>query len=201
MSLDANRPRATGQDLTVSISPLGLVELADESSKFTGHDSAGTRSTGRVPGHHYSFRREAFEPQHCFNFYRAFTDYQPSRPRRAVRLPKRPKRCAVLLKRVWEVITTRCRFSLRSVPTGPSMEMLRQVAYEEAFEDPSGRVHQAEFASSANQHCFPVPPHDRSRLIRMKIVRFWEPHRRRAASTYRDSDKGPDRVRQRRADL
>ena len=76
MSVDFASPsfRAAGQDLTVSISPLGLVELADE--EFEVHGPRLNRYSinwACYLGHHWSYRRETGETQNTFNFYRAFT--------------------------------------------------------------------------------------------------------------------------------
>jgi hypothetical protein len=68
--------RAASSDLTISISPLGLVELADE--EFEVHGPRLNRYSlnwAMYLGHHWSYRREIGESQMVYNYYRAFTDY------------------------------------------------------------------------------------------------------------------------------
>jgi hypothetical protein len=65
--------RASGSDLTVSISPLGLVELADE--EFEVHGPRLNRYSQNFAyylGHHWGYRREAGEAQITFNYVKAF---------------------------------------------------------------------------------------------------------------------------------
>jgi hypothetical protein len=65
--------RAASSDLTISISPLGLVELADE--EFEVHGPRLNRYSlnwSMYLGHHYAYKREAGEPQVVLNYYRAF---------------------------------------------------------------------------------------------------------------------------------
>lgn len=65
--------RAGGSDLTVSISPLGLVELADE--EFEVHGPRLNRyamNWAFYLGHHWGSRREFGEPQITFNYAKAF---------------------------------------------------------------------------------------------------------------------------------
>ena len=76
--LDFSPPsyRAASSDLTISISPLGLVELADE--EFEVHGPRLNRYSlnwAMYLGHHWSYRREIGESQMVYNYYRAFTDY------------------------------------------------------------------------------------------------------------------------------
>ena len=198
MSVDFASPsfRAAGQDLTVSISPLGLVELADE--EFEVHGPRLNRYSinwAMYLGHHYSFRREAGEPQHCFNFYRAFTDFTNRFTfGQGVQFTSPKETEAIvpsLLKRVWEVDNDKMQVLFEIGTHGAvNGDAFVKVAYEEAFEDPSGRVHpgRVRILPLTSAHCFPeFHPHDRSRLIRMKIkYRFWgtSPQGTRSVYTY-----------------
>ena len=68
--------RAASSDLTISVSPLGLVELADE--EFEVHGPRLNRYSlnwAMYLGHHYSYRRQTGETQMVLNYYRAFTDF------------------------------------------------------------------------------------------------------------------------------
>jgi len=78
MSIDFSPPsyRAASSDLTISISPLGLVELADE--EFEVHGPRLNRYSlnwAMYLGHHTGFRRQAGEPSIVLNYYRAITDF------------------------------------------------------------------------------------------------------------------------------
>ena len=60
--------RAAGTDLVLNISPLGLVELADE--EFEVHGPRLNRyalNWALYLGHHWSHRREVGEHQHTYN--------------------------------------------------------------------------------------------------------------------------------------
>src|SRR5262252_861469 len=68
--------RAAASDLTIAVSPLGLVELADE--EFEVHGPRLNRYASNWAwylGHHWAYRRELGEPQLVFNWVRAFSDF------------------------------------------------------------------------------------------------------------------------------
>lgn len=78
MTVDFAAPsyRAAASDLTVAISPLGLVELADE--EFEVHGPRLNRyamTWAFYLGHHWAYRREFGEPQITFNYVKALADY------------------------------------------------------------------------------------------------------------------------------
>src|SRR5256885_7894603 len=78
MSVDFASPsyRASGSDLTIAVSPLGLVELADE--EFEVHGPRLNRYAHNWAfylGHHWGYRREVGEPQLTFNYARRFADF------------------------------------------------------------------------------------------------------------------------------
>lgn len=185
MSIDFSPPsyRAASSDLTISISPLGLVELADE--EFEVHGPRLNRYSlnwAMYLGHHWAYRREIGESQMVFNYYRAFTDYicnftfgrgvsfQSSYATNAM-IPD-------ILKRVWE--TDNDKHSVlweMGQQGGVSGDCFVKVAYEEPFQDSSGRLHpgRVRILPLNASFCFPeFHPHDRSRLIRFKLkYRFW----------------------------
>lgn len=175
--------RAASSDLTISISPLGLVELADE--EFEVHGPRLNRYSmnwAMYLGHHYSVRRETGETQSVYNYFRAFTDYILNFTfGRGVqfRSPKATEAIIpALLKRVWEVDNKKAQVLWEmGQQGGVSGDCFVKVAYEEAYQDSvgnnmPGRVRILPLNSA---QCFPeFHPHDRSRLIRFKLkYRFW----------------------------
>src|SRR4051812_21321099 len=76
MSFASPSMRAAGSDLTVQISPLGLVELSDE--EFEVHGPRLNRYANNWAfylGHHWAYRREPGEPQLTFNYTKALSDF------------------------------------------------------------------------------------------------------------------------------
>ena len=185
MSIDFLSPtyRAAGTDLVLNISPLGLVELADE--EFEVHGPRLNRyalNWALYLGHHWSHRREIGEHQHTSNFYRAFTDYISRFSfGNGVKFESEHKTEAIipnLLERVWEEDNDKNRVLLEMAQQGGvSGDCFVKVAYEEPYVDTTGipirgRVRLLTLNAA---HCFPEwHPHDRTRLLRMKIkYRFW----------------------------
>jgi hypothetical protein len=175
--------RAASSDLTISISPLGLVELADE--EFEVHGPRLNRYSlnwAMYLGHHYSYRRQTGEAQIMLNYYRAFTDFlinfcfgkgvsfASSKYTEAI-VPQ-------LLERVWEVDNNKATVLWEMGQQGSvSGDCFIKVAYEEAWVDPAGRPHPGRVRILPLNSSFAFPefhPHDRERLIRFKLkYRFW----------------------------
>jgi len=175
--------RAASSDLTISISPLGLVELADE--EFEVHGPRLNRYSlnwAMYLGHHWSYRRETGETQMVYNYYRAFTDFiiNFTFGRGATfRSPAATEAIIPdLLKRVWEIDNDK-HGTLWEMGQqgGVSGDCFVKVAYEEAYEDSTGRPHPGRVRILPLNSSFAFPefhPHDRSRLIRFKLkYRFW----------------------------
>jgi hypothetical protein len=175
--------RAASSDLTISISPLGLVELADE--EFEVHGPRLNRYSlnwAMYLGHHWSYRREIGESQMVYNYYRAFTDYITNFTfSRGVsfRSPQATEAIVPdILKRVWEIDNDK-HGTLWEMGQqgGVSGDCFVKVAYEEGFVDSIGRPHpgKVRILPLNSSFCFPeFHPHDRSRLIRFKLkYRFW----------------------------
>ncbi len=175
--------RAASSDLTISISPLGLVELADE--EFEVHGPRLNRYSlnwAMYLGHHWSYRREIGEAQMVYNYYRAFTDYiinfTFSRGA-SFRSPTQTEAIVPdILKRVWEVDNDKYSVMWEmGQQGGVSGDCFVKVAYEEGYEDSVGRLHpgRVRVLPLNSSFCFPeFHPHDRSRLIRFKLkYRFW----------------------------
>lgn len=175
--------RAASSDLTISISPLGLVELADE--EFEVHGPRLNRYSlnwAMYLGHHWSYRREIGEAQMVYNYYRAFTDYIINFTfGRGVQFRSPAATEAIipdLLKRVWEIDNDKQSILWEmGQQGGVSGDCFVKVAYEEAYVDPIGRANpgKVRILPLNASFCFPeFHPHDRSRLIRFKLkYRFW----------------------------
>ena len=184
-SIDFSPPsyRAASSDLTISISPLGLVELADE--EFEVHGPRLNRYSlnwAMYLGHHYSYRRQVGESQIALNSYRAFTDFVINftfGKGVSFRSPKETEAIVPdLLERVWEVDNNKATVLWEIGQQGSvSGDCFIKVAYEEAFVDPAGRTHPGRVRILPLNSSFAFPefhPHDRERLIRFKLkYRFW----------------------------
>lgn len=185
MSVDFSPPsyRAASSDLTISISPLGLVELADE--EFEVHGPRLNRYSlnfAMYLGHQHAFRRETGEPQLVFNFYRAMTDFVNRFTfGRGVhfRSPKATEAIIPdLLKRIWEEDNTEGDILLEIGQLGGvTGDAFIKVAYEEPFQDTAGNYHpgRVRILPLNPAHCFPeYHPHDRDRFLRFKLkYRIW----------------------------
>ena len=175
--------RAASSDLTISISPLGLVELADE--EFEVHGPRLNRYSlnwAMYLGHHYAYKREAGEPQVVLNYYRPMVDFlnrftfskgvhfRSAKATEAI-IPDR-------LERVWERDNNKMQVLLEmGQQGGVSGDCFVKVAYEEPWKDSINREHpgRVRILPLNASFCFPeFHPHDRTRLLRMKLkYRFW----------------------------
>ena len=175
--------RAASGDLTISISPLGLVELADE--EFEVHGPRLNRyalNFAMYLGHHWSHRREMGEHQHTANYYRAFVDYLTRFTfGRGVHFGSPKETEAIVpevLKRVWNVDNNQEKILMEMGQIGGvTGDCFVKVAYEQSWEDSVGRIHPGRVRILPLNSSFVFPewhPHDRTRLIRCKIkYRFW----------------------------
>jgi len=185
MSIDFSPPsyRAASSDLTISISPLGLVELADE--EFEVHGPRLNRYSlnwAMYLGHHTSFRRQAGEPSVVLNYYRAITDFiinftfSKGVQFRSVKATEAI--VPALLERVWEVDNNKATVLWEIGQQGSvSGDCFIKVAYEEGYQDSAGGIHPGRVRVLPLNSSFAFPefhPHDRERLIRFKLkYRFW----------------------------
>jgi hypothetical protein len=175
--------RAASSDLTISISPLGLVELADE--EFEVHGPRLNRYSlnwAMYLGHHWGYRREQGEMQIAVNYYRAFNDYLARFTFGKGIHFRSPKATEAIvpdrLQRVWEVDNDKMRVLFEMAQSGGiSGDCFVKVAYEEPWTDVAGRVHpgRVRILPMNSAFCFPeFHPHDRTRLLRFKQkYRFW----------------------------
>ena len=175
--------RASSSDLTISISPLGLVELADE--EFEVHGPRLNRYSlnwAMYLGHHWGYRREQGEMQISVNYYRAFIDYLSRFTFGNGVHFRSPKFTEAIvpdrLERVWEIDNDKQRVLFEiSQNGGITGDSFIKVAYEEPWADSIGRGHpgRVRILPLNPAFCFPeFHPHDRSRLLRFKQkYRFW----------------------------
>ena len=175
--------RAASSDLTISISPLGLVELADE--EFEVHGPRLNRYSlnyAMYLGHHHAFRRETGESQLTFNYYRAFSDFiNRFTFGQGVhfRSPKATEAIVPdLLKMIWEEHNDKEKVLLEIGQLGGvTGDAFIKVAYEEPYQDTAGNFHpgRVRIPPLNPSFCFPeFHPHDKERFLRFKLkYRFW----------------------------
>ncbi len=175
--------RAASSDLTISISPLGLVELADE--EFEVHGPRLNRYSlnfAMYLGHHYAYKREAGEPQVVLNYYRALTDYVARFTFGKGIHFRSPKATEAIipdrLERVWEEDNDKESVLLEMAQLGGvTGDCFVKVAYEEPWTDGTGRFHPGRVRILPLNSSFAFPEfhsHDRDRLLRFKLkYRFW----------------------------
>jgi hypothetical protein len=175
--------RAAASDLTVSVSPLGLVELADE--EFEVHGPRMNRYSSNWAwylGHHWAYRREIGDSQLTFNYVKALADYLINFSFGASIHFGSPEATSAiiphLLKKVWDTDNDRRTVMWEIGQLGAiSGDVFVKVAYEPEFQDPAGQMMPARIRVLPLNpaHCFPeFHPHDRSRFIRFKLkYKFW----------------------------
>jgi Phage portal protein, SPP1 Gp6-like len=177
--------RAASSDLTIAISPLGLVELADE--EFEVHGPRLNRYASQWAfylGHHWSYKREIGEPQITFNWCKAFSDFMTNFAlTNGVNFQSPHATEAVipeLLRTVWEEHQPFGKEATmwEAMQQGSvSGDCFTKVAFEDEYADPAGNLHPAKIRILPlnSAFCFPeYHPHDMSRMIRFKMkYRFW----------------------------
>lgn len=175
--------RAASSDLTVAISPLGLVELADE--EFEVHGPRLNRYSSAWAwylGHHWSYRREMGDNNVTMNYVRTMSDFITNFCfGKGVQFKVPEQNQAIiprLLHEVWDNHNNKHYLlwqmgQLASV-TG---DCFVKVAYDEPYVDAAGmpRPGRIRILPLNPAHCFPeYHPHDRERLLRFKLkYRFW----------------------------
>lgn len=175
--------RASQSDLTIAISPLGLVELADE--EFEVHGPRLNRYASNWAwylGHHWAYRREAGEPQLTFNWIKAFSDFLVNFSfGKGVNFHAPEATSAIVphtLKRVWEIHNEKQNVITEIGQLGSvSGDVFVKVAWEEPYVDSAGVPHDGRIRILPLNPAFCFPefhPHDRTRLIRFKLkYKFW----------------------------
>jgi hypothetical protein len=185
MAIDFWSPsyRAAASDLTVAISPLGLVELADE--EFEVHGPRLNRYSAAWAwylGHHWSYRREMGESQFYMNYVRTMADYITNFCfGKGVQFKVPEQNAAIiphLLNDVWDGHNNK-HYALWEMGqlAGVTGDCFVKVAYEGPYVDSSGILNEGRvrIIPLNSAHCFPeYHPHDRDRIIRFKLkYRFW----------------------------
>lgn len=179
MAFPSPSMRAAASDLTVAISPLGLVELADE--EFEVHGPRLNRYATNMAyflGHHWGYRREAGEPQLTFNYVGAMsrwlTNFVFAKSVHFTTEKQIEHVVPALLKRVWEVDNDKPRLMLDIGELGGvNGDAFVKIAYEPAWKDSSGLRHPGRVRILAlnPSFCFPeYHPHDPDRLIRSQAA-------------------------------
>jgi hypothetical protein len=175
--------RGAASDLTVAISPLGLVELADE--EFEVHGPRMNRYASNWAwylGHHWAYRREIGEPQLTFNWVKAFSDYLVNFSfGKGINFHSPEVTGGItpyLLKEVWENHNKKDQIIMEMAQLGSvSGDVFVKVAYEPPFVDAANVPHEGRIRILPLNPAFCFPefhPHDRSRLIRFKLkYKFW----------------------------
>lgn len=188
--------RAVGSDLAISVSPLGLVELADE--EFEVHGPRLNRYASHWAfylGHHFAYRREPGEPQFAFNYVRALSDFITnfcfSKGVHFRSVPQYSHIIPALLKRVWEMDNVKEDVLWEIGQQGSvAGDAFVKVAYDPAYADAAGGLHpgRVRILPLHPAHCYPEwHPHDKDRLLRFKLkYRFWgnSPEGTRQVFTY-----------------
>ena len=185
MPVDFHSPsyRASASDLTVAISPLGLVELADE--EFEVHGPRLNRYASCWAwylGHHWSHRREMGEQQITLNYTRTLSDYITNFCfGKGVHFRAPEENMAIiphLLQKVWETDNNKLMILWEMGQlAGITGDCFVKIAFEDPWEDSIGVIHEGRtrIIPLNPAHCFPeYHPHDRDRMLRFKLkYRFW----------------------------
>lgn len=185
MSIDFVSPniRAAGSDLTIAISPLGLVELSDEEFEVHGPRlNRYAQAWAFYLGHHWAYRREAGEPQITFNYVRALSDWLTNFTFSngiTFEVPENYQHTVpALLERIWNKDNNKQQVIWEIGNQGSVQgDAFIKIAYEPAYQDTRGNPHpgRVRILPINASFCFPEwHPHDRERLIRFKLkYRFW----------------------------
>jgi len=175
--------RAASSDLTVAVSPLGLVELADE--EFELHGPRMNRYASNWAwylGHHWAYKREIGDSQLTFNYVKALSDYVTNFTfGKGVHFDSPEATQAIiphLLKKVWDDDNDKNTVLWEIGQLGSvSGDVFVKVAYEEPFVDPAGQPQPGKIRILPLNPAFCFPefhPHDRQRFIRFKLkYKFW----------------------------
>lgn len=179
MPLDFYSPanRAAGGDLTVSVSPFGLLELSDEELEVHGPRlNRYSTCLAWYAGHHWTYRRELGEPQITLNYIRALSDYITSFTYgKSVQFRSPEQNAAIiphLLDDVWKNNHKHKLLWEIGQYSGVLGDCFVKVAYEDPWVDSIGVPHpgRVRILPLNPSTVFPeYHPHDRDRLIRVKI--------------------------------
>lgn len=198
MALDFISPsmRAAGSDLTISVSPLGLIELADE--EFEVHGPRLTRYANAAAfylGHHWAYRRAPGEPQVTANYVAALSDFLVNFTfGKGINFAVDTEFQHItpaLLDRIWSQDNNKEEL-LWAIGNSGSVygDCFTKIAYDPAWTDGIGAFHPGRVRILPINPSFAFPewhPHDKDRMIRFKLkYRFWttSPEGTRIVCTY-----------------
>lgn len=185
MAIDFVSPsmRAAGSDLTISVSPLGLIELSDEEFEVHGPRMARyAQAWAFYLGHHWAYRREAGEPQLVFNYVKALSDFLTnftfSRGVFFTCDKQYQHIIPALLDRIWAVDNNKEQLLWEMGNIGSvTGDCFVKVAYEPPYTDPAGHAHPGRVLILPINPSFAFPewhPHSKGRMVRFKLkYRFW----------------------------
>ena len=199
MALDFISPsvRAAGSDLTIAVSPLGLIELADE--EFEVHGPRLTRYANAAAfylGHHWAYRRPPGEPQITANYVSTFSDFLTNFTfSKSVNFGVDAEFTHItpaLLDRIWDLDNRKDELLWMIGNIGSVYgDCFVKVAYEQPYVNSStGEIVPGRVRILPINPSFAFPewhPHDKDRLIRFKLkYRFWSTSREgtRQVNTY-----------------
>jgi hypothetical protein len=175
--------RAAGSDLTIAVSPLGLVELADEEFEVHGPRlNRYAQAWAFYLGHHWAYTKVNGEPQLTFNYVRALSDWLTNFAFGrgvAFTVDKQYQHIVpALLDRIWNTDNDKQQ-TLWEIGNqgGVQGDAFIKVAYEPPWVDSAGMGHPGRVRVLPINASFVFPewhPHDRDRMVRCKIkYRFW----------------------------
>lgn len=175
--------RAASSDLTVAVSPLGLIELSDEEFEVHGPRlNRYAQAWAFYLGHHWSYREKPGEPQLTFNYSRALSDWIVNFTfGKGINFQVDPEFQHItpaLLDRVWNTDNNQQQVLWEIGNQGSVQgDVFVKVAYEPAWTDSGGMAHpgRVRILPLNASFCFPEwHPHDRERMVRFKLkYRFW----------------------------
>lgn len=172
--------RAAGNDLTIAISPLGIVELSDEEFEVHGPRlNRYAQNWAFYMGHHWGYLREMGEPQVTFNYVKTFSDFINNFTfGRGVEFRSPYETAHIipsLLKKVWTQDNNKEQTLWQmGNQGGVGGDVFIKVAYEPGAPQ-YGLESKVRILVLNASFCFPEwHPHDRDRLLRFKMkYRFW----------------------------
>lgn len=186
MALDFISPsyRAAGSDLTIAVSPLGLIELSDEEFEINGPRL--TRYANEAAfylGHHWAYQRPPGEPQLTANYVAAFSDFLTNFTfSKSVQFGVDPEFTHItpaLLDRIWDQDNRKDELLWMMGNLGSVYgDCFVKIAYEPAYENvTTGQLMPGRVRILPINPSFAFPewhPHDKDRMIRFKLkYRFW----------------------------
>jgi hypothetical protein len=185
MAIDFISPsqRAAGSDITIAISPLGLVELSDEEFEVHGPRLARyAQAWAFYLGHHWAYRREMGEPQLVFNYVKALSDFLTNFTFSKGVFFSCDKAfqhiVPALLDRIWTVDNNKEQLLWEIGNMGSvSGDAFVKIAYEPPYMNAVGKPQPGRVVILPINPSFAFPewhPHAKNRLLRFKLkYRFW----------------------------